>query len=239
MKTERGARAVAAIVALAAIAAVGCAEGADARPMQGAADAGEANGDVAEAANGTIRLTVAGTGNAARYRVREQLLGRDLPNDAVGETSEISGAITVDSSGAIVRGQSRFVVRTGAFKSDSDRRDGYVRRRLLQADSFPTVELVPTAARGLPARLPEPGAAAGPVTFTLVGDLTVRGVTRPTTWQVTARQANGRVTGTATTRFTFAQFSIDPPRVPVVLRVADTIALEYDFTLVREAAPAR
>ncbi len=221
-----------------------CAPANDARPTDDSAAAtAVANGDVAIVVNaepvraGTIRFTVAGTGNTARYRVRERLMGNDLDNDAIGETSEITGAIAVDSAtGALIAGQSKFVVGTGAFKSDKDRRDGYVRGRLLESTKFPTVELSPTSVRGLPA-----GAAAisaaGPITFELIGDLTVRGVTRPTTWRVTARQAGGRVTGTASTRFTFADFTMTQPKVPIVLSVADTIGLEYDFTLVRETAP--
>lgn len=63
----------------------------------------------------------------------------------------------------------------------------------------------------------------------------MRGVTRPTVWQVTARYDRGRIMGSARTAFTFADFDLTQPRVPVVLSVADTIRLEYDFTLV--AAP--
>ena len=181
-----------------------------------------------------LHLVVAATGNEARYRVQERLMGRDLDNDAVGVTPAVTGAIALDSAGRIVPGESRFVVDVTGLKSDSDRRDGYVRRRLLQADSFPRVELRPTAVRGLPANLSMARPPAGPQRLTLVGDLTVRGVTRPTTWQVTAEYRDGRVVGTAATRFTFADFQMAQPRVPVVLSVADTIRLEYDFTLVAE-----
>lgn len=202
----------------------------DARSARTAAAAGNWNASVVPA--GALRFAVSSTGNAARYRVREQLMGKDLPNDAIGETGEITGFITVDSTtGAIIPGQSKFVVNTGAFKSDSDRRDGYVRGRLLEAAKFPTVELSPMSVRGLAARATT---AAGPISFELVGDLTVKGVTHPTTWKVTARQAGGKVTGSATTRFTFADFGITPPKVPILLSVADTIALEYDFTLARD-----
>lgn len=233
---------------LAVMTLVACAPSADARTTQtsatssvslasGAAGRGMTAVEQAPLPAGAIRFTVASTGNSARYRVREQLMGRDLPNDAIGETKQVTGAITVDSKGALVAGQSRFVVGTGSFRSDSDRRDGYVGRRLLESGKYPTVELVPTALRGLLATSADAGTSA-PVTFELVGDLTVRGVTHPTTWKVTAKQMNGRVTGSASTRFTFADFAIDPPRVPIVLSVADTIGLEYDFTLVREAASA-
>jgi len=183
---------------------------------------------------GAIRYTVSATGNSARYRVREQLMGKDLPNDAVGETAEITGMITVDSTtGTLVANQSKFTINTANFKSDSDRRDGYVRGRLLEATKFPTVEFVPTAVRGLTAAA---AMSSGPKTFELIGDLTVKGVTRPTTWKVTAQQAPGRATGSASTKFTFADFTITPPKVPILLSVADTIALEYDFTMQRDQA---
>ncbi|HEU4632235.1 MAG TPA: YceI family protein [Gemmatimonadaceae bacterium] len=175
----------------------------------------------------TLRFVVAPTGNEARYRVREQLVRRDLPNDAIGRTTTISGGIAVDGAGKVIPGASRFVVDVTELKSDSDRRDGYVRRRLLETERYPTVELVPTAVQGLPSPLP----AAGPVSFQLVGDLTVHGTTRPTTWQVTGQYQGGRITGTARTGFTFADFGLTQPRVPILLSVADTITLEYDFTL--------
>ena len=40
-----------------------------------------------------LRYTLAPTGNEARYRVREQLVGHDLPNDAIGETKLLAGSI--------------------------------------------------------------------------------------------------------------------------------------------------
>src|SRR5690606_8388439 len=184
-----------------------------------------------------LRLTVAPEGNQARYRVREQLFGRDFPNDAVGETSDIAGVVAVNESGALVPGESRIVVGVSAITSDSDRRDGYVRRRLLVTDSFPSVEFVPTEVRGVPS-LSESVARSGSHTFEMIGDLTVRGVTRPTTWQVTAEYTDGQVKGSAATAFTFADFQMEKPTVRSVISVADTIKLEYDFSLVRdESAP--
>ena len=112
------------------------------------------------------------------------------------------------------------------------RRDGYVRNRILETEKFQTVELSPTALRALPAGSLSAN-TSGPVTLELLADLTVRGVTKATTWRVTARQTNGQVTGTASTRFTFADFGIMPPKVPILLSVADTIGLEYNFALTR------
>lgn len=175
-----------------------------------------------------LRLVLAPTGNAARYRVREQLVGRDLPNDAVGETSKLTGAISIDSNGKIIRDVSRFTVDAGSFVSDRDRRDGYVRGRLLEADEYPTIVFVPTSVSGV--NLPLPTSGSRPIEMT--GDLTVRGVTRPTNWKGSVEFRNGGVSGSVSTAFTFDDIQIEQPRVPVLLSVADTIKLEIDFNLI-------
>ena len=185
-------------------------------------------GDVALPATDGLQLVVAPDGNEVRYRVREQLVGVDLPNDAVGATADVTGGIAFDASGKLVPASSKFVVNVGTLKSDRDRRDGYVRGRILETSQFPTVELAPTALQGL--TLPTP--TSGSKTFQVVGNLTVHGVTKPTTWTVDAKFDGGRVTGTAATMFLFSDFGLTQPRVPVVLSVADSIKLEYTFALV-------
>ncbi|MEP6494841.1 MAG: YceI family protein [bacterium] len=168
---------------------------------------------------------VAPTGNEARYRVREQLAGFDLPNDAVGVTHDVTGVIVIDAKGVVLGDSSRIVVGLKGLKSDKTRRDGFLQQRTLETDKFPTVELTPRTFVGLVGR----PSSATPMTFELVGDLTVHGVSHPTTWKVTAHSDGGDVVGTATTAFTFKDVGLDQPRVPVVLSVADTIKLEYDF----------
>lgn len=168
-------------------------------------------------------------GNSARYRVREQLAGFDFPNDAVGVTAGLTGTLILRSDGK-VSPASKFVVDVKPLKSDKERRDGYVQNRLLETAKFPTVDLAITAV-GIE-KYPLP--ASGPISFLLHGDLTVRGVTKPTLWRVTGQIANNVVTGTAVTAFTFEEFGIAKPRVASVLSVADTIKLEYDFRMVKK-----
>lgn len=177
-----------------------------------------------------LRLVLAPDGNAARYRVRERLVEHDFPNDAVGETKSLTGAISFDKSGKVIRDVSKFTVDAGTFVSDQSRRDGYVRRHLLEADTYPTITLVPTDVKGV--KLPLPSSGTAPLEMT--GDLTVRGVTRPTLWRGTARFQNGAVAGSLTTSFTFDEMQIEQPEVPVLLSVADTIKLEIDFKLLEQ-----
>ena len=87
---------------------------------------------------------------------------------------------------------------------DETRRDNYLRERTLTTARIPTAAFVPREIRGLP--VPLPGAGRGPVQ--ILGALTIRGVTRPTTWEGTAGF-----------------------RVMRVLSIEDHIRLEVDLTL--------
>jgi polyisoprenoid-binding protein YceI len=177
-----------------------------------------------------IRFVLAPSGSAARYRVREQLMGHDFQNDAVGETRSLTGTIAFDADGKVLSGESKFTLEAGTFVSDQNRRDGYVRGRLLESDDYPTITFVPTEVSGVKPPVPKSGSAP----IQLRGDLTVRGVSRPTVWNGTVEFNNTGLTGTASTSFTFQDMQLNQPRVPVLLSVADTIKLEIDFNLVRQ-----
>jgi len=176
-----------------------------------------------------LRLVLAPEGNEARYKVREQLVGLEFPNDAVGKTSKVTGMLMIGADGKIVKDSSRFTVDLASITSDKPNRDNYVRTRTLMTAEHPTAVFVPTSAVGLPAVLP----TTGELKFDLVGDLTVRGVTKPSTWKVTAKMMPGEsVAGTASTNFKFGDFNMTVPTARIVLSVVDEITLEYDFTLV-------
>jgi polyisoprenoid-binding protein YceI len=184
----------------------------------------------ASSASEIVRIVLAPGQSEARYRVREQLVGVSLPGDAVGATGAVTGTIAGKADGTIVSAESRFRVDLRTLKSNEDRRDNFLRRNTLQTDRFPFAEFVPTEARGLSLPLPE----SGEVQFQLVGDLTIRDVTRQVVWEVTARIEDDEAFGQAKTSFPFATFNLTQPRVPVVLSVEDNIRLEIDFHLRRQ-----
>lgn len=176
----------------------------------------------------TIRLVPASSGNEVRYVVKEQLAGFNLPNDAVGSTSDVSGALVFDAEGRVVRGESGFTVNLVGLTSDQNMRDNFLRRRTFETEQHPTATLVPSAVNGLPWPLP----SSGTFSFTLLADLTFKGETHPTVWEVTAEAAGGGFRGSAKTSFSFAAIDLAKPRVARVLSVDDTIRLEYDFNLI-------
>ena len=185
-----------------------------------------------EIEEGSTLFTVVPEGSEVRYRVQEQLAQRDLPNDAVGTTNNVAGSIVVDQNGAEVPEQSRIAVDTASLESDSARRDNYVRQNTLETQEYPTAEFVVREAPGLPNPLPTSGEAQ----FQVVGGLTIHGVTRPATWEATARFDEQGAMANATTRLTLTDFGMTPPRVGPVLSIEDEAQLELDLRLERKAA---
>jgi polyisoprenoid-binding protein YceI len=180
-------------------------------------------------APGTVRYVVAPDGNEARYRVREQLMHHDLPNDAVGKTTVIRGSVVIGASGAVDTAASKITIDVTSLKSDQDRRDGYVQHRTLETEQYPTVVFIPTSVIG--AKLPLSGTEQS---FDVAGNLTVHGATRQAVWHAKAKSSGNDITGSGWTQLTFAEVQLAQPRIPVLLSVADTIRLEYDFHLVRQ-----
>jgi polyisoprenoid-binding protein YceI len=169
--------------------------------------------------------------SAARYRVREQLAGIHFPNDAVGTTTAIDGEIVLDGRGRVLPSASRVTVDLRGLQSDRDRRDSYVQRRTLETERYPTAVFVPTEVRGLHFPFPQSGTAS----FELIGDLTVRDVTRRITWEATATIKGEEVSVQAKTAFRFADFGLTVPRVASVLSVEDAIHLEANLLLRRSS----
>ena len=67
--------------------------------------------DQPDASGGEDRVTITiGDGTLARYVIGEQLANRDLPNDAIGETPNVSGSIVLDADGKVVPELSTLVV---------------------------------------------------------------------------------------------------------------------------------
>jgi polyisoprenoid-binding protein YceI len=175
-----------------------------------------------------VRLDVA-PGSSASYRVREQLARLNFPNDAVGTTQTVTGSLHFAADGAIEADQSKLRIDLRTLKSDEERRDAYLRDRTLRTDRFPMAEFAARRTQGLMFPLPSSGA----VSFQLIGDLAVHGVTSEVAWNVTGNLGSDLVTGRATTRFPFSKFKLTIPRLLGLVSVNDDIQLEVDLRMRR------
>ena len=170
----------------------------------------------------TLKLVEPST---ARYIIREQLARLDLPNDAIGQTSEISGMIRFDGSGK-VQPDSIFTVNVSSLTSDEARRDRYLKSRALASDQYPTVKFTINEIKDLPWPLP----ASGTHNIDLIGDLTITDATRPVIWSTVVEFSSNKIVGNASVTVTFEEFGIRKPRFAFIISVADEIKLELDFS---------
>lgn len=177
-----------------------------------------------------FRLVFVPAGTSASWRVRERLASFDFPNDAVGTTRDVGGAIVVGPDWQPVAKDSKITVNLTTLKSDRDMRDRYIQGRTLETDRYPTAVLVPTQFLRMRTPLPD----SGTFTFEIQGDLTIHGVTKPTTWLVTAVAKDGGYAGDALARVTFEDFGMQQPRVRILLSIEDEINLDLKFDMVRD-----
>jgi polyisoprenoid-binding protein YceI len=169
-------------------------------------------------------------GSSASYRVTEQLVGIDFPNDAVGTTDKVTGHIDILPDGNVAPG-SRMVVDLKTLSSDQSMRDGYIRNRTLETDKFPEAVFVPTAITGVPKMVP----STGQLGVALTGNLTIHGVTKPVTFKgiATIDARSSTVAGRALTTFTFADFGLIKPSIGRLANVEDKITIELVYKFKR------
>ena len=160
----------------------------------------------------------------AGYRVGEELANIGV-TDAVGRTPMVSGSLEIDGSTVLA---AEIEVDLPSIVSDRPRRDGLVRQSL-ETDRFPTARFVLQGPLEI-GDLPPAGEA---VSLTAPGDFSVHGITRPVTVSLeAARQVDLIVVG-GSFEIRFEDYDIVPPRVPIVLSVADVVTVEWLLNFTR------
>ncbi|MCX8024202.1 MAG: YceI family protein, partial [Thermanaerothrix sp.] len=146
-------------------------------------------------------------------------------NIAVGVTTAIEGQIEANLTNPPASRIGPITIDVSQLKSDSTRRDNYIRNNALESARYPTVTFVPTAVEGLPTTYVE----GQDYTFRIRGDLTVREITRPVTFDVTARLEGQTLSGTATSTILMSDFGIGPIDLVGILRTEDEVKLTLKF----------
>jgi polyisoprenoid-binding protein YceI len=170
--------------------------------------------------------TVSSTSKAT-VRVREQLVGVNLPSDAVLAATGATGTFVLNDDGTF-SADSKISFDVTTLASDQRDRDNFVKMDTLQTRQFPTATFVPIKTSGLVLPLP----ASGDFTFKLTGQITIHGKTKEVTFDVTAHRSGNELTATTTASPTwkFADFGMTPPSVPFrVVSVVDEIRLVVDL----------
>lgn len=163
----------------------------------------------------------------ATIRVREQLVGVSLPSDAVLTATGAKGSFALSPDGTFASG-SKITFEISTLSSDERNRDDFVKRDTLRVGQFPTAEFAPTKTTGLALPLP----TSGTFTFTLTGNMTIKGTTKEVTFDVNAKRDGGDLTATATANpsWKFGDFGMTAPAVAFrVLSITDEIRAEIEL----------
>jgi polyisoprenoid-binding protein YceI len=177
-------------------------------------------------ANGTHTFTIVPEQTEASYQVQEQFLSRDLPNQAIGKTNAVTGELQFSLGGKPSGKVTNITVDLSKLTSDERRRDNRIRQQWLESNKYPNAVFTSTDAQGLPETYTE----GQDVNFKLTGDMTIRDVTKPVTFDVTGKLVGDTITGSATTQILMKDFGIDPPSVAGMLTVKDGVTIKLNFT---------
>ena len=174
--------------------------------------------------------SVAGTwtvtsGSQAGYRVREQLANLPAESDAVGRTDQVTGSITVTGDGtssSLTTGTLQ--VDTTTIASDKPMRDSRLRTEGLQTDRYPTASFTLTQ----PVAVPAAAISGTSSDITLVGDLTLHGVTKSVQIPAKTQLVDGTIQVAGSISFPLSDYSIVAPNIGgFIVSIADQGSLEF------------
>ncbi|MDQ6857901.1 MAG: YceI family protein [Chloroflexota bacterium] len=217
-------RAVALFIVALAVAACGSPAAVTVDPTAGPTTAAPTT--TAPVAAGALTWTVSDKSKAVA-RVREQLVGVNLPSDAVLTATGAKGSFSLNADGSFSP-DSKITFELTTLSSDSRDRDNFVKQDTLNTRQFPTATFVPAKTTGLTLPLP----ASGDLSFTLTGALTIHGKSKDLTFTVKGVRtaADLTVTATADPALKFGDFGMSAPSVPFrVVSVTDEIRLAIDI----------
>lgn len=165
------------------------------------------------------------SGSFAGFRVAEEL---DVVGDttAVGRSGDVTGTVTIESSTLT---SADVTVDMTSIVSDRQQRESAI-QRAINTGEFPTARF--TFSDEVDVSAIEVGGT--PQAFEVSGELTINGVTRPTTFDI---EANVRDDGfgiiTGSTEIVWNDFDVAPPSAPIVVSVADEGTVEFQLVVER------
>ncbi len=206
-----------------------------------ATQAGTAVASAASGADEIVFLSIVGSESQACYLASEVFLEGNMMklnpgfNGAVGITNTLSGDIALDRTNVANSQIGDITINISAFKSDNDRRDGFIRERFLESNKYPFATLTDATAVGLPTGAYKEGAT---VEFKIKGTMTVHNTKRDTVFDATGTYSGGTLVIRAVTDLKISDFGIETPNIPGLLKVDDALRLIVNIVAREQSASA-
>jgi polyisoprenoid-binding protein YceI len=158
---------------------------------------------------------------------------RGSPNHVIGTTGEVAGEVLIDAGDLAGSEIGAILINASTFTTGNNFRDRAIRGPVIlnsADDAFELIRFQPTAIEGLS------GALVGgqELAFRVIGDLTIKGTTRLTTFDVTvALVGDDRLEGHAQTQILRVDFGIGIPNAPGVADVTEEVLISLEFVAVK------
>jgi polyisoprenoid-binding protein YceI len=193
---------------------------------EAAAEAPETSTEEAAGMSGAVNFVIDAAQSEVRFTLDELLMGN--PTTVVGVGNGIEGSLNINFDDFSQTTISPIVIDASLLATDNNMRNGQIRRAVLQTNNpeFQYITFTPTSIEGLPTEAP----VGTPFTVSVVGDLTIRTITQPMTFEVTVTPVSeSEISGNARATLLRADFDLQIPSVPSVADVSEEVLLEFDF----------
>ena len=182
---------------------------------------------IAELKQGNNVYEIVSEASEARFILDEVLRGVDTT--VVGTTNQVAGQLAFSSDNIYKAQVGPILINARTLTTDNNFRNNALRNDILFASQYEFITFEPDSFSEI-----EVDTAVSPgegLSFTISGDLTIRDITNPVTFSVSARyaEAGDEVNGLATTTIRRSDFQLEIPAVPGVANVDDEVKLEFEF----------
>jgi polyisoprenoid-binding protein YceI len=179
---------------------------------------------LAESASDAVTFQIVPAESQARFIIDEVLRGE--PFTVVGQTDQVAGFIAVNPANPAESTAGPIRINARTLVTDSENRNRAINRFILQTDQFEFIEFTPTELQGLPDNV----TVGAPFTLQATGDLTIRDVTKPVTFEITVTPVSEtRLEAVAKTAIQRGDYNLVIPDVPFVAGVDEEVQLEVEF----------
>ncbi len=174
-----------------------------------------------------VIYTISQESSQASFSLSEELRGQ--PVTVVGVTNQVAGEVALDLADLSTVEVGILQVNARTLATDENRRNQAIRNFILQTDTYEFITFTPSGAAGLSG-----AAAVGQnFSFQIPGELTIRDITRPVVFDLTAQVvAEDQIEGSASAVIQRGDFNLTIPNVPFVANVGEEVTIQIDFTLV-------
>ena len=181
-----------------------------------------------KAAGELVIFSIDPSRSEVRFQLDEDLRGQR--NTVVGVTDQVAGELAINRSDLSTAQAGAILINARTLLTDNDLRNRVIQNRILDTGDHEFIIFEPKRIEGLPA-----AATIGEsVSFSIVGDLTIRDIVQEAVFEVDATlTSEDEISGSALAVVTRADYDLNIPSVPRVANVEQDVEIYIDFVASR------